>query len=216
MDKLTDWVKANAKDGANLAEFEGMIKDKVLPDMPDKDAAIKFARSHPMLNSALDSSILAAVQSHDSKFQAEKLPQLEKDLRERLMQELNPKETPEQKKIRELSEALDGMKRKDAEAALKDVLRSKAKEIGYDLSMADRFAVYGEKAAEMMQADHDLITRRVGELVEAEIKRRYGDLKPPSQSKLDQSRVKTRAEIDAMTAVEKHKFFMAGGKYAKE
>ena len=75
MDKLTDWVRANVKDGANLAEFEGMIKDKLLPDMPDKDAAIKFARSHPMLNSALDSSILAAVQSHDSKFQAEKLPQ---------------------------------------------------------------------------------------------------------------------------------------------
>lgn len=216
MDKLVDWVKANAKEGVNVSDFEALAKGRVMPELADKDAAIKFARSHPVLNSALDASIMAAVQTHDSKFTAEKLPEIEKGLREKLMLELNPKETPEQKKIRELSEALDGMKRKDAETALKDALRAKAKEIGYDVTLADRFAVYGDKASDMMLAEHELLQAKIKEQVEAEIKRRYGDIKQPSSGKPDQSNTKPRAEIDAMSPMDKRNFFLSGGKYAKE
>ena len=217
MDKLLDWVKANAKDGVNVAEFEQLAKGMIIPDLPTREAAIAFIVNTPALNSAHNSAITQAIQTHDAKFTADKLPQIEKDLREKLMAELNPKETPEQKKIRELSEALEGMKRKDAEAALRDTLRNKAKEIGYDITLADRFAVYGEKAAEMLEADHSILSGKIKSEVEAELKKRGIDLSAPPRGKsTTQSNAKPRAEIDAMTPADKMSFFKSGGTYLKE
>ena len=217
MEKLLDWVKANAKDGVNIAEFEQLAKGMVIPDLPTREAAIAFIVNTPALYSAHNSAITQAIQTHDAKFASDKLPQIEKDLREKLMAELNPKETPEQKKIRELSEALEGMKRKDAEAALRDTLRNKAKEIGYDVTMADRFAVYGDKAAEMLEADHSLLSGKVKAEVEAELKKRGIDLSAPPRGKVNtQSNAKPRAEIDAMTPADKMAFFKSGGTYLKE
>jgi hypothetical protein len=186
MEKLLEWVDGNVKEGVDTAEFKEMLSGSVLPEFDGTEDALGFIRKHPKFNSALDQAINSAVKTHDEKVNNEKLPKMldeeRKKIREELMKELNPEETPEQKQIRELREQVESMAREKSEVALKDKLRSYAKEIGYpDVTAAEKFSVYGENALDALKQEHEFIQQQIKAGIESEIKNRFGDTPPPSK-----------------------------------
>jgi len=189
MDELIKALTKHLKEGTDTAEISKILAGKVVSEVKDKDGAAAFIKANPQLLSAYDAGITAAVQSHDTKFTAEKMPGLieaeRKKMRDELTKELNPEETPEQKQIREMSETIDKMTANDTESKLKDALRLKAKEIGYDVSMADRFAVYGDKAVDMMEIEKKFLDTTINANIETEIKKRFGDIQPNKGKVID-------------------------------
>lgn len=189
MDELIKALTKHLKEGTDTAEISKILAGKVVSEVKDKDGAAAFIKANPQLLSAYDAGITAAVQSHDTKFTAEKMPGLieaeRKKMRDELTKELNPEETPEQKQIREMSETIDKMTANDTESKLKDALRLKAKEIGYDVSMADRFAVYGDKAVDMMEIEKKFLDTTINANIETEIKKRFGDTQPNKGKVID-------------------------------
>lgn len=204
MDELIKALTKHLKEGTDTAEISKILAGKVVSEVKDKDGAAAFIKANPQLLSAYDAGITAAVQSHDTKFTAEKMPGLieaeRKKMRDELTKELNPKETPEQKQIRELQASIDTMTAKDKKTELKDLLRLKAKEIGYDVSTADRFAVYGDKAMETMEAEQKIFKASVDSQIEAEIKKRFGDTQPNKGKVIDTKTARDRliAQYDEM------------------
>lgn len=150
MGKLLDWVKANAKEGANLAEFEDMEKATALPD--SKEKAWDFMQKNPAFKSALDAEISRATAAHDERFKGEKLPAIEKELREKLTKELHPEETKEQKELREIREELAREKAERTLEARRSTLIKKATEKGFDPEIAGSLAVLGEEADKTLDA----------------------------------------------------------------
>lgn len=77
------------------------INDDVVRRYLESEAGKKLAISFT------DARVNQAIKNHDEKFKREKIPELEKELREKISNELNIKETPEQKLTRELKEKID-------------------------------------------------------------------------------------------------------------
>jgi len=89
---LVSWAKANAKDGANVAEFEELVSKAAPPD--DSLKAIEYIRAVPSLRSAYDAAMNREFDRAVKKYEEEKLHEKEKELKEAIRRELNPTETP--------------------------------------------------------------------------------------------------------------------------
>lgn len=155
---ILEWIKLNAKEGANIAEAEELVSKSTFDGITTKDEALDFIGKNGTFTSAVDSLISTAVNRHDEKFSADKLPVLEQSIRDKVIAELNPDETPEQKRIRELEEKLSLSERKDTENALKSKLRGKATELGYDTEIAAKLSSYGDNAIELLESIHGYST----------------------------------------------------------
>src|SRR5678809_398886 len=116
------------------------IRDR--PD--DAKQAIDYIRAIPSLRSAYDAALNTEYNRAVKKYEEEKLPEKEKELRESIRQELNPTETEEQKQIRELREKLEAKEEAEALTERKEALRAKAKDFGVDPDIAADFALYGD------------------------------------------------------------------------
>ena len=155
---ILEWIKSNAVEGANIAEAEELVLKSTFDGITTKEQAIDFIGRNGTFTSAVDSLISTAVNRHDEKFNTDKLPALEQTIRDKVIAELNPDETPEQKRIRELEEKLSSSERRDAENALKAKLRGKANELGYDTEIAARLSSYGDDAIELLETIHGYST----------------------------------------------------------
>ena len=140
--ELVGWAKAHAKEDANVAEFEELVSKAAPPD--DAKQAIDYIRAIPSLRSAYDAALNTEYNRAVKKYEEEKLPEKEKELRESIRKELNPDETPEQKQIRELREKLEAKEKAEALTERKEALRAKAKDFGVDPDIAADFALYGD------------------------------------------------------------------------
>jgi hypothetical protein len=149
---ILEWIKANAKEGANVAEAEELVQKSTFDSITSKEQAMEFIDKNTTFRSAVDSLISTAVNRHDEKFQSEKLPVLQQQLRDELAKELNPDETPEQKRIRELEERLQESDRRDAENALKAKLRTKASELKFDPELASKLSKYGDESVTLLES----------------------------------------------------------------
>jgi len=160
MSKLLDWIKENAKEGANIAEAEELVNTGTFDGIKTKEQAIDFMGKNEVFKSANDSLISTAVSNHDERFMSEKFPGLIKAEKEKFRKELNPDLTPEQKRIAELEER-DRLRDekdqlRDAQDAKKDLektLRQKAVDLKYDPLKAEKYSIYGEKAVEMLESE---------------------------------------------------------------
>ena len=140
--ELVRWAKAHAKEDANVAEFEELVSKAAPPD--DAKQAIDYIRAIPSLRSAYDAALNTEYNRAVKKYEEEKLPEKEKELRESIRKELNPTETEEQKQIRELREKLEAKEEAEALTERKEALRAKAKDFGVDPDIAADFALYGD------------------------------------------------------------------------
>lgn len=118
-------------------------------------------------------------------YKTDKLPSILDEARrverEKTILELNPEETESDKRLRAIEQELKESKEKLVQNSLKEVLRTKAKEIGFDVLRAERYSIYGDKAEEAMASDHKYFSEFVTSEVEKNIKGNF-DKKTPSKS----------------------------------
>lgn len=177
-----EWLEKNAvlNDKADIKEFETLVSDlDPLANIKTKEDALNFIDRNNLFKSGLDSAISKAVASHDEKFTADKLPDLLKAEREKAIKEANPEETPEQKRIRELEEIVKASGNKDKLNELKDSLRAKAKEIGYEGNIERYSRLSGEQAIDLLVSDHEAESKRFADYKETLQKEVYKGNPPP-------------------------------------
>jgi acyl-homoserine lactone acylase PvdQ len=105
---------------------------------------------------------------------------LRKSLRDDIMKELNPEETPEQKQIRELMEYKAATEKEKQINERKSALRNVAKEIEFDPIKAERYVAYGDKAEEYMKQDAEWLKSSIAAALDGKVKETY-DTKTPKQ-----------------------------------
>lgn len=210
---ILEWAKANSKDGANYAELEELIEqENPLNKVKTISDAEVLMRENALLTSAFDSRVLKAVKNHDERFMADKLPGILKDEREKIRLELNPKETEDQKRLRELGDELAEQKRLRASDALKADLRRKASELKIPEDMADSFVVYGDNAVERLVFMADHIAKSVDEGIASGIKEKFKGREAPGAGNRDpNAKVIKRSDYDVMPPESQSKFFDEGG-----
>lgn len=108
LNQVAKFISENSKD-ENVTKFLNTIRpineDVVKAFLESDEAGKKFAVSFT------DRRVNEAIKTHDEKFTKEKLPTIEAQLREQLSKELNVKETPDQKVMREQKERLDKLEK---------------------------------------------------------------------------------------------------------
>jgi len=160
MGQLTDYVKANftPAEGIDISEVEKLETElDPLSGLSTVDQALDFMGRNDLFNRALKKHETTSIEKHDDKFMKDKYPEMLKSALDEKLKELNPDETPEQKRIRELEDKISAADKRDALNALKIELQSKAKEIGYTGNI-DLFISQGDKAIETMEAYHEANT----------------------------------------------------------
>lgn len=198
MEELLKLIKANLKEGADIAAIEKLAKGlNPLAGLTTVDEAKEFIKKTDLLNKALDSSISIAVKSHDDKFTAEKLPGLLKAEGERIRKEINPEETEEQKTIREQKERIDALEATGKRSELKTALQKQATELGYSGDVGI-FLHLGDKAGKALKTEAERFKTAVDERVSSDIKKLYGNA-PPKTNTGDPAKQMTRADYEAMS-----------------
>lgn len=168
---VKQWVEKNVKEDANLEEFMGML--------PKADELPK----HPEVLPFFDSAVTSAVKNHDRRFQEEKLPDIKKSMRDELMKELHPEETPQDAVIRELREKVEASERRDRANQVKSQLRRKYTELdlssmGVKVDYAEGFAAFGEEAESMLETNASQMKNVIEAEVNKQLKERLGGKMP--------------------------------------
>ena len=170
-EKLLEWIKAHMAEGTDVAEVEALLP------------TLESILGSKEVISALDSLVSKAVTSHDERYTAETLPGLMEAERAKVRAELNPEETPDQKRIRELEES---NATKDAAASLRDrtdTMRTKAAELKVDtfgLLPDDMTALagLGDKAETVLETFVGRLNETFTKAVDAKVKERFAPVKP--------------------------------------
>lgn len=145
-DKAIEWVRENAKEGADVEAFV-----KSLP------RAMDLYKNDPDFHAEIDRMVNDRVDNHDKRFREEKLPSILEEERERIRKELNPEETAEQKRIRELEERIAKADNEAKKRELRDSLRKKALELGVtDIGLqpddVEPFVAFGDEAPSVLES----------------------------------------------------------------
>jgi len=153
MDKLIEWIKANVKDDADVKEGVELVED-VTRVTPERAADLAKDKE---VKRIIDAEISKAVERHDERFMSEKLPGLIEEERGKIRKELNPEETPADKRIRELEERIAKADNEKATTERRESLRKKAQELGIsDIGLTpddvDAFVQMGESGGEYLEA----------------------------------------------------------------
>lgn len=207
--ELMEWIEKNAAEGADLQEAKKLVEG--MPKLPQsKEEAAKVVEDNQYIKSELDSRISKSVDNALKKFEETKLPEREKEIRERVQKELNPEETPEQKRVRELEEKLQNYDKERQTEKRKAELREKAKELGFDPLKAERYAAFGEDAEAELEKDVNELQTQINSKLEEEIKKRYGGKEPEAPPEKNENSI-SRAEFEKMSPKDQMKLVKDGG-----
>lgn len=204
--ELVAWAKYNAKEGANVAEFEELVSKAAPPEGTEQ--AMEYIRHIPSLKNALNSELNREFIRATEKYEKEKLPEKEKEMREAIRKELNPDETPEQKQIRELREKLEAKERAEALTERKEALRAKAKEYGIDPEIAADYASYGDDAENVLKRHAEWHKKELDAVKEQSSRTAFGNKTPTGGSS---SNSKPQAEFFKLPPKERAEFMASGG-----
>lgn len=215
---IIDWIKANAKEGANIAEAEGLVKDlDPLKNITEPAQALDFINRNSVFKSALDSETSLRIENHDKKFTESKLPGLLKIEADKIRAEINPKETPEQKDNRELRERLDAMEKNEANGKRKIELRtiaaeySKEKGVSYDPLRAEKFVSFGDDAETILKDTIDYTKSYSDKLLEEKMKDYFKGSPPPGKPTGDPDKTILNADFQAKSPEDQMSFIKSGG-----
>ena len=212
---IKDWITQNAtlKDTAKIEDLDKLIGDlDYMKNVKTVDEARAFILRSDILKKALDKETQERVDSHDKNFKEKELPNLEKEIRDKITEELNPAETPEQKRIREMELKLDQKEKKEALNELKKALREKAREIGADPIKAEKYHVYGDDALSVMEKEFTETKSYIDSEIERISKERFKGQSAPHRSDEPDSTHMKRSDFDALDNKAKHDFIKSGGK----
>ena len=127
--------------------------------------AVDFIKSNSVLKRGYDTIARLAIEAHKERYETEELPKIKNALRDELSKELNPAETPDQKRLREMEQKLADKEKAEQQYQLKNRLRAKAKEVGVDEEIA-------EKLAFLQTDDHEAELTWFAERFESAVKSR--------------------------------------------
>jgi hypothetical protein len=156
---------------ADVSALDGAVK------IDSRETVDKLAIENPFMKSAIDSAISRAVESHDAKFKAEKLPgMIEEEIKRR-----GPKpKDPELAAALERVEALEKAKKQAEDANIRMAQLSKVlpvvTELGLDAKWADR--LIGDTDAEteeLVKAFKADVTKARDGYTEKILKERFGN-----------------------------------------
>lgn len=148
-----------------------------LEDIRTADQAIEAIKGNESLKRGYDKIAQQAVETYKRRFEDEQLPEMRKTLREEVMRELQPEETPEQKRLRALEEELRQRDEKERLYQTRDKLRAKAKELGFDEELAERFAVMPEPETELTTFA-ERMQQAIEKAAEKQVSERWGNRTP--------------------------------------
>ena len=208
MGQIADYVKDNftPAEGITISEVEKLEKDlNPLSGLSTTDQFLDFMGRNEGFKNALKKHETQAIEKHDTKFKTDKLPGLLKEHGDKIRLEANPKETDDQKEIRELKEWKLDSERSGKEKDLRIELKDKAKEVGYTGDI-ELFMHLDDKAIETMTAFHETNTKYLEAEKEKLVKEVYGKNTPPNKSEIE-----TPKDIDEQirTARSEGKFDLA-------
>jgi nucleotide-binding universal stress UspA family protein len=177
---LIDWIKENVKEGANLAEAEELYqKENPLQRIETVEEALSLIKENKTLLKALDHETSKRVDNALERFQENRLPEILKSKEEEIIKSLNPEETPEQKRIRELEEKVKSAEQKEAMQKRRQELREKAKAyaeekgVKFDPSRAEVFASLGDDAENLVIDTIDYFGSYAKEVTDSALKSAY-------------------------------------------
>ena len=174
-----------------------------LPKLPESaDEATELLKSNRFLQSELDRRVRDSVESGVNRFKDEKLPNLIKEEKEKMLAELQPNETPEQKRVRELEQKIADMEKAKQQDARKAQLRAKAKSLNYDPLKAERYAIYGDEAENILLEDVNDFNATVDKRVQEAISKKYGGNPPEAPAQPIGTGSKREALIAKYNALE--------------
>lgn len=211
MGKLLEAIKAIVPEGTDLKDVETLIEASTIEGIDSKEKAYDFIVKNSNFKSALDYATGESVKNHDKKFMDEKFPELLKGEREKIMKELKPEETPEQKELRELREKMNALEQEKETIGKRDQLRAKAKELGYPEEIAERYTAFGDKAMEVLESDSTYWKTKFETDMEARTKELYKGNPPPRQSSSDPKKEITRSSYESLSPTDQSKFVADGG-----
>lgn len=210
---ILEWAKANASVDANFAELEELVeRENPINKVKTAKDALAFILENPLFRSALDDQKRQAVEGHDEKFKATKLPELLNAEREKIRMELNPEESEDQKEIRRLREEMEQQKREIESEKLRGQLIAKASELKIPEDIARAFTVFGDDATAKLQAVADYVSESVNSGVDAGIKEKFKGRVAPEAGQKPTGSVMGREEFEALGVQEKAAFMRGGGK----
>jgi len=178
VDEVLQLIPEEQRDEAKQA-IEGL---NPLSSVQDADSALRLIEENDVLRRAKDKIAQQAVESHKRKFEEEKLPELQKQWKDEVRKELQPEETAEQKRLRELEETLKERDKREQMYQTKEKLRARAKEVGVDEDIAERFV---NMNTDDPVAELDTFAERFKETLEQrtteEINKRWPNRAPKTQ-----------------------------------
>ena len=187
MDNLKEYLEALPDDLKKKAEkdFSGLVK----LDEVDKDGFEKILKENESLNSVFQSKLSQKNADYDKRFNEEKLPELERQLKEKIMAELNPPKTEAEKRLAELEVQLRAMQEEKLLVSKKEQRRQEAKAEGFDPELAGYLVGLSDEAFKQFSMSYKLSVQKA---VEEQLKQKLPsiDVKagasaaPPDPSKM--------------------------------
>ena len=178
------------------AEFEAVARTYVKADVDEIKKNI----------SLFDRLTTGPIQTREKNLREIEFPKLLEAEREKLRKELNPEETPEQKRLRELEKKLADKEEQEAVYLRKSQLREKYKDLAPDVA---------EKLFSLQDADVDSVLEVVkalrAKVDELEKKGKYGNSAPVGGGS---SKTLPMTEFIKLSPIEQAGFFKAGGNIA--
>lgn len=200
MGKLSDWVRKNAKEGADISEAEALIETLSIDGVTSKEKAIDFIIKNDVFKKGLDSYVSKSIENHDNRFKEDKLPGILEAEREKFKSELNPPKDEKDEKLDKVLKEMEAIKAEKAQTDLRLKLRSKAKELNYPEDQAEALYEFGEKSLSLLERNAEQLESLVNSRYESKVKERFGDNPEPQKREpidpksLDEQIIKARQE----------------------
>ena len=209
---ILEWAKLNSREGSNLAEVEEMVsKIDVNQAVTSNDQALDFMQNNNFFKAALDSETSKRVDKYSTETMPKKLELERARIRDEEAAKLNPKETDDQKRIRELEQLVKDSQAKDSNNKLKTDLRAKAKELNFDADKAERYSRFGEDAFSYLEKDASDFSNYITTELDKQIKAKFGDNAPKTTTVKDPALLVNRNDFGAMSPQAKMVFIQKGG-----
>jgi len=179
---LEEIVKSYAKEDADFSGLSEQIGSYTNLSELTAGNIIETLKKVPHAISAYDSVNRSSVETGVNNFKSGKMLAEWKEKEAGIRAEINPKETAEQKEIRELKEwkheSINSQKLSD----LKDELSVKAKELEFDPIKARDFAIHGENAIGKLEEYAGWMNETITTRLSNKIKDQYSPIKPKTSS----------------------------------
>ena len=148
------------------------------------------------MQSYTDAKVTKGIETYKEKT----LPKLIADEKEKLIAELNPKETEAQKEARLLKERLDKVEHESKRKDLINLATKKAVELKLPLGIIDRFLGEDEEAT---LKNIDLLAKEYNEAIKTEVESKFkGDGRTPHKTKESDGSYYTKEQIESMSTSE--------------